>query len=267
MLGLLLRLAPALTVVVALLRTDLFALGLWITTAAPQQLSHVLSTALTPLDPIRTLATALGMRWPADEQLVGAAALAALGVAGMSLVRRTLSFFQDRETRRWLNETHLKETDRQEGNGRWGVLRWTAAITCVSAAALVVPSGLLVGKEWPRLKKEQAVEAYLSALADPSPRRLCAVTVPHIKALVDQGLTCGGQAPRMRNLCKGVREALAALPEQAVRVTGTEVRVSWAPEPVPACTNPAGGLALTPTELQEQDDGSWKVSRVGVDTR
>jgi hypothetical protein len=259
--GLLLRSVPMVVVIGASLFLDLMSIGLWVRTAPPDAFTGIVGFVLTPLTMASDVLAHYSVRQPAPETLLGALTLGVIGFLGSIAVRRGLTFFQDRETRRWLKLGYLRNRG-DEGTGRWGRGRWLAALTIVGLIAMVVPGLLVWQHAGPPWSPEQAVEAYLSAVADNDMERLCAITHGTIAGLGRTDSACAepGQ-PALRRLCGDARSAIGDLPDNAVRVTGTEVEVTWAPEERPYCGSRESGEALLPAELVKTEN-RWKVSAV-----
>ncbi len=261
--GLLLRAVPLASALYVATRVDLFELGLWLRSAVPDAVAEpVLAPVLAALTTASEVVARLTTRTVAPETLLAAGVLAGLGLLGSVLVRRTLSFLQSRETRRWLRA-------RQSNDARWGKPRWALALVSTALVAALVPSLLLWKQEGMPWTPRQAVAAYLSALADDDVERLCAVTTGTIEELGRSDDACGEPGrPELVHVCEDAREAVAELAPEAVTVgqetSGqVEVAVSWGAESPPRCDSDESGQALTPTRLVAEGD-RWLVSAVGA---
>ena len=256
--GVILRLVPWGAALAAAVSMDLFWLGLWIWTVTPDVFTSTAQLILVPLTAISGLLRQRWSGWLAPETLLGGLTVAALAALGSIAVRRTLSFFQDRETRRWLRTQQWGQPDPA---GRWGRLRWSAALAVVTLVAALLPALFVWNPHGPALTPRQTVEAYLTAAADDDLRRLCTVTTG---STVERDVTPTCAMPGGRELgriCKDARMAIANLDDDAVRVDQGSVNVTWTPELRPVCgTN--GSVAVPIPSQVVRVKGRWRVSEV-----
>jgi hypothetical protein len=256
--GVVLRSVPLLAAAAALAEADLFRLGQWLRTAPPGWLDGTVSAVFVP---IRTLCDLLDHPWfrsPRPQTVLGIVAVLALGVGGSILTRRVLTFFQRRETSRWLSAGGLLHGGGSRRSGRWTGWRWPAAFACVALAAAVVPLLLAGWEQRVHWTQQQAVEAYVRAVAEDDVHAQCQMTTQPEGG--DGPLrNCGDQEELLRT-CDDARSAVDALPEDAVSLAGTRVEIDWAPEVPPVCDDRDHRL-LVPTRV-ERVDGDWLVGEV-----
>jgi hypothetical protein len=261
--GLGLRLLPPVAAAVAMVNTDLFALGLWVRVAGPDALDSLVGVVMVPLEGIAALLAATWPHSPEAETMLGVLLLGGLGLAGADLTRLVLSSLRDRETRRWLREGGLLGVD----DGRWRPWRWVLAFLPVALTAAAVPALLIWRAEGPPWTPAQAVDAYLTAVAEGDAAALCAVTTGTLEELGRSDASCGRSGfPGIRHYCAEAREAVGQLSSGAVAVSGDgperTVTVTWAPEPSPTCAAPGGGPVAVPERVVRAGE-QWLVSAVG----
>ncbi|MGY1661600.1 hypothetical protein ACI78Q_10320 [Geodermatophilus sp. SYSU D00705] len=261
--GLGLRLLPPVAAVVAAVQTDLFVLGLWAGVAGPDPLDSLIGLVMVPLGWIAGLLAATWPHSPAPETMLGVLLLALLGLAGADLTRRVLTWLRDRETRRWLRGGGLLGED----GGRWRPWRWVVAFVPVVLVAAAVPALLLWRAEGPPWTPQEAVDAYLTAVADGNAGALCAVTTGTIEQLGRSDAACARSGfPGVHRSCADAREAVGELPSGAVSLSGTggerTVTVTWVPEPWPTCSATVPEPVPVPARVVRAGD-AWLVSAVG----
>jgi hypothetical protein len=258
--GVLLRSVPLLVTVAALAEADLFRLGQWLRTAPPGWLDSTVGGVFVPLRSLGDLLDHPVFRSPRPQTLLGIVAVLALGVGGSIVTRRVLTFFQRRETVRWLGAGGLRLGGGEaRRGGRWPRWRWPAAFAGVALAAVAVPLLLAAWEEHVHWTREQAVEGYLRAIAEDDVHAQCQMT-----ARPDDGAgplePCGSSHEERLRTCGDARSAVAALPDDAVDIDGGQVTITWAPEVPPTCDDPARPLLLpTRVELVGED---WRVAAV-----
>ena len=260
--GLVLRCLPLLAAAAALREAELFRLGQWLQTAPPGWLESTVSAVLVPLRGLCDLLDHPVFRSPRPQTLLGIVAVLALGMGGSILTRRVLTFFQRRETVRWLGAGRLRPEGATARDGRWTGWRWPAAFAGVALAAAVVPLLLAAWEERVHWTQEQAVEGYLRAIAEDDIHAQCQMTARPAEATGPLE-PCGSPGTEeLLRTCGDARSAVGALPEDAVRIRDAEVTITWAPEVPPSCDDPGRSLLL-PTRV-EQVGEDWLVAEVST---
>jgi hypothetical protein len=265
--GLGLRTVPVAVVgvLLALWRDELFAIGHWLRTAPPGFLDSTVDAVFVPLRTLSDFLEATWFRAPRPQALLGFLALLALGVVGSVLTRRVLTFFQRRETTKW-----LAGGGAQPGRTgpRWKKRQWRAAFAGVALAAAVVPGFLAWASQESHWTAAQTVEAYLTAVAEDDTRALCEVTTSAVTARPfdesgspDPCESDEKDALDVLRTCADGRKAVGGLEEEAFTISSRgKVEVTWAPEVEGACEDPAHWLAM-PTQVAFEE-GRWRVSDV-----
>jgi hypothetical protein len=256
--GLLFRSVPLIAAAVAIVMTDLFDVGHWIRTAAPGFLDTTVEVVFAPLRSVSEFLEATWPRAPRPQALLGFLVLLALAMAGSIATRRVLTFFQRRETVAWLRDGGFQQPD---AGKRWVWWKWALAfVPVVVFAVAVVPLFVSLSRDEALWTSEQTVEAYLTAVAEQDARAQCAVSNPAPGDLD----ACGTDHEDDLVVCEDARSAIAALPDEAVVVSGTgaarTVLIDWSPEVPPSCK---GGPALSlPHRVEHSDEEGWQVTDV-----